>query len=97
VFNPTPSSSQYFANGNNSGDPANAAIYTPFTGPGGQASCASTLPAQTPAIVNEGSTGGNQFTGIWSSPAALNNMVSVLANGADTTYSCGIGAPCNGS
>jgi len=131
VFNPTPSSNQYFANGNNSGDPANAAIYTPFTGPGGQASCASTLPAQTPAIstgdtagangittnltvppdrtanytgtgptpsiVNEGATGGNQFTGIWSSPAALNNMVSVLANGADTTYSCGIGAPCNGS
>jgi hypothetical protein len=134
VFNPTPSSSQFFGNGNNSGNPTNAGIYTPFTGPGGQASCASTLPLQTaaistgdntgkngiitnltgppdrtgnytgtgasPSVVNQGPTGGNQFTGIWSSPAALNNMVSVLANGADKTYTCGIapaGSACTGS
>ncbi|MCU1303555.1 MAG: hypothetical protein JWQ87_3839 [Candidatus Sulfotelmatobacter sp.] len=131
TFSPTPSSSQYFANGNNSGNPANSGIYTPFTGPGGQAACATTQPTQSPAIstgdttgatgivtnlqgppdrtgnytgtgtapsvVNEGSTGGNQLTGTWSSPGALNNMVSSLANGADKVYTCAIGTPCTGS
>ena len=48
-------------------------------------------------MVNSGSTGTNQLSGAWSSPSSLNNMVSGLANGADKTYSCGIGAPCNGS
>jgi hypothetical protein len=46
IFNPTPSSNQYFASGKNSGDPSNS-NYTAFTGPG---PCASTLPALTPAI-----------------------------------------------
>lgn len=134
VFNPAPNSSQYFANGNNSGDPANAGIYTPFTGPGGQAACNSTTPAQSPAIsvgdtqgktnlvgpvpagsiptnrqgnytgtgatpsvVNEGSTGGNQLSGVWSSPSALNSLVAAIANGADKTYTCGLGTPCTGT
>jgi hypothetical protein len=124
VFNPTPSSSQYFANGNNSGAAA-------YNGPGGPSACPATTPATSPAIstgdqagvtgidnnltgppnrtanytgtgptpsvVNSGSTGTHQLSGQWSSPAQLNAMVAALANGADKTYSCGIGAPCSGS
>lgn len=51
----------------------------------------------TPSIVNSGPTGSNQLSGAWSTPAALNNMVAALANGADVTYTCGIGTPCNGT
>jgi Tfp pilus assembly protein PilV len=43
VFSPTPSSSQYFANGNNSGAAA-------YNGPGGPAACPATTPLVTPAI-----------------------------------------------
>ncbi len=54
IFSPTPSSTNYFANGNNSGASA-------FTGPGGPAACAATGPAQVPAI-STGDTAG--VTGI---------------------------------
>lgn len=119
VFNPAPSSSQYFANGNDSGRGG-------YTGPG---TCTPSGPAQvpaistgdtngvnnvkasipsnrynnytgtggTPSVVNAGSGGTNQLSGAWSSPAQLNNLVSDLANAADVSYSCGIGAPCSGS
>jgi hypothetical protein len=124
IFSPTPSSANYFANGNNSGAAA-------YNGPGGPAACTVTGPAQvpavstgdqagvtaidnsligppnrtgnytgtgsTPSVVNEGSTGGNLLSGAWSSPAQLNSLVSTLANGADVTYTCGIGTPCNGT
>lgn len=42
-FSPAPHSSNYFANGNNSGAAA-------YNGPGGPAACPQTLPAVTPAI-----------------------------------------------
>ena len=60
--------------------------YGNYTGTGG-----------TPSIVNAGSGGTNQLSGTWASPAQLNNLVANLANGADVSYSCGIGAPCSGS
>jgi hypothetical protein len=126
VFNPAPSSINYFANGNNSGAAA-------FTGPGGPAACTATGPAQvpaistgdqqgvtniagnppgtgsipsnrinnytgtggTPSVVNSGPTGSNQLSGTWSTPSALNNLVAQIANGADQSFTCGIGAPCN--
>jgi Tfp pilus assembly protein PilV len=50
-----------------------------------------------PSVVNQGSTGTNQLSGTWSSPAALNNLAASIGDGADVTYTCGIGAPCNGS
>ena len=126
IFNPAPSSNNYFANGNNTGAAA-------FTGPGGPAACSATGPAQvpaistgdqqgvtniagnpvgtgsipnnrinnytgtgaTPSIVNSGPTGSNQLSGQWSTPSTLNNLVSEIANGADQSLTCGIGAPCN--
>jgi hypothetical protein len=45
-------------------------------------------------VANGGST---TFSGEWSSPSQLDNMVTALANVADATYSCGIGAPCSPS
>jgi hypothetical protein len=121
VFNPSPSSTNYFASGNNTGAAA-------YTGPGGSAACPATGPAQvpavstgdtagvtqidnsittspdrsanytgtgpTPSVVNEGSTGGNQLSGAWSSPSTLNNLVASIANGADKSYTCAIGTPC---
>ena len=124
TFNPRPSSTNYFASGNNSGAGA-------FTGPGGPAACTVTGPAQapavstgdaagvtsidaslttnpdrsakytgtggTPSVVNSGPGGTNQLTGTWSSPAQLNNLVASIANGADATYNCAIGTPCNGT
>lgn len=54
-------------------------------------------PNPTPSVVNAGSSGTNQLSGAWSSPAQLNQLVSTLANVADVTYSCGIGTPCSGS
>lgn len=51
----------------------------------------------TPSIVNSGPSGSNQLSGAWSTPSALNNMAAALANGADVTYTCGIGTPCNGT
>jgi Tfp pilus assembly protein PilV len=50
-----------------------------------------------PSVVNQGSAGTNQLSGTWSSPAALNNLASSIGNGADVTYTCGIGTPCSGS
>jgi hypothetical protein len=128
VFNPAPNSSNYFANGNNSGAGS-------YNGPGGPAACPVTTPAVTPAIstgdqqgvnnlvgvgpppgtippnrqgnytgtggapsvVNQGSTGTNQLSGAWSSPAALNNLAASIGDGADVRYTCGIGTPCNGA
>ncbi|MFY9559168.1 MAG: hypothetical protein WAQ52_02945 [Terriglobales bacterium] len=60
--------------------------YGNYTGTGG-----------TPSIVNAGPGGTNQLSGSWSSPSQLNTFVSDLANAADVSYSCGIGAPCSGS
>jgi hypothetical protein len=54
-------------------------------------------PTATPSVVNQGPAGTNQLSGTWASPAALNNLASSLGNGADVTYTCGIGAPCSGS
>jgi Tfp pilus assembly protein PilX len=51
----------------------------------------------TPSVVNEGSTGSNLLGGLWSSPAQLNTLAANLGNGADVTYTCAIGTPCNGS
>ena len=119
VFNPAPSSNNYFANGTDSGVGG-------YTGPGtctpsgpaqvpaistgdaaGVADIQGTIPSNryanytgtggTPSIVNSGSGGTNQLSGAWSSPAQLNNLVSNMANAADVSYGCGIGAPCNGS
>lgn len=118
VFNPAPSSNNYFANGNDSG-------VAGYTGPG---TCTPTGPAQvpavstgdstgvtnvrgsiptnrypnytgtggTPSIVNSGPGGTNQLSGEWSSPSQLNTLVANMANAADVSYSCGIGAPCSG-
>ena len=124
TFNPSPSSNNYFASGNNTGAAA-------YNGPGGPSACTATGPAQvpavsvgdatgvtnidtsittnpdrsgnytgtggTPSVVNEGSTGGNQLSGAWSSTSQLNTLVSTMANGADVTYTCAIGTPCNGT
>ena len=49
-FNNAPNSNNFGINGTNSGDPANAGVYTPWTGPGGQAACPVTTPAALPAI-----------------------------------------------
>jgi Tfp pilus assembly protein PilX len=58
----------------------------------------SSTPMPTPAIANSGPTGSNpQLTGAWSTPSSLNALVSALANGADVTYTCGIGTPCTGT
>ena len=51
----------------------------------------------TPSVVNQGPTGTGQWGGQWSSPSQLDNLVNTLANAADVTYSCGIGAPCSPS
>src|SRR5262249_32619873 len=48
----------------------------------------------TPSVVNGGSS---TFSGEWSSPAELDNLVSSIANIADQTYTCGIGTPCSPS
>jgi hypothetical protein len=46
----------------------------------------------TPSVTNIGvSAATDELTGVWSTPAALNNFVSQLANGADQSVSgCGI-------
>jgi hypothetical protein len=51
----------------------------------------------TPSVTNAGSTGTGQYGGPWSSPSQLDALVNRLANVADVTYSCGIGAPCTPS
>jgi PilX N-terminal len=121
VFNPTPSSSNYFINGTDSG----AAGFTgPASGNAGTGTCnptGATVPAistgdstgvtnitnnlvgppnltgqytgsgGTPSIVNAGSGGTRAFSGEWSTPAQLDNMVNALAAVANNTYSgCGI-------
>lgn len=121
VFNPTPSSNNYFINGTDSG----AAGYTSSGGAGSCTPTGATVPAVTtgdaagvnnittqlagppnrsahytgtgaaPSVVNGGAGGTGAFSGEWSTPAALDNLVSSIANIADVTYSCGIGAPCS--
>ncbi len=49
----------------------------------------------TPSVVNAGSGGTGAFSGAWSNPSELDGLVASLAAVADTTYSCGIGAPCS--
>lgn len=56
-----------------------------------------TTGTNTPNVVNAGAGGTNALSGSWSSPYDLNQLVKSLAAVADVTYSCGIGAPCNGS
>ena len=50
-----------------------------------------------PSVVNAGAGGTGAFTGEWSTPAQMDSLVNALASVADTTYSCGIGAPCSPS
>ncbi len=45
-----------------------------------------------PSVVDGSST---SFSGTWSTPSQLDNMVQSLANVADSTYTCGIGTPCS--
>jgi hypothetical protein len=47
-----------------------------------------------PSVVNGG---GTSFSGEWSTPAQLDNMVQSLGNLADATYSCGINGIANPS
>ncbi len=56
VFNPAPSSANYFANGVNTGASA-------YTGPGGPAACSTTGPAQAPAISTGDQQGVNNLIG----------------------------------
>ncbi|MDP9161652.1 MAG: hypothetical protein M3O09_15645 [Acidobacteriota bacterium] len=49
----------------------------------------------TPSVVNEGVGGNGLYGGGWANPATLNNLVTSLSNGADVSYSCGIGSPCS--
>jgi PilX N-terminal len=49
----------------------------------------------SPSIVNGGGGGTGAFSGEWSTPAQLDALVSSIANVADVTYSCGIGAACS--
>jgi PilX N-terminal len=51
----------------------------------------------TPSLVNAGPGGTGQFTGAWSSPSQLDNLVNSITNAADVSYSCGIGTPCSPS
>lgn len=121
VFNPTPSSNNYFIHGTDSG----AAGYTSSGGAGACNATGATVPAistgdpagvvsittqlagppdrsahytgsgPAPSVVNAGAGGTGAFSGEWSTPAQLDNLVSALAASADTTYSCGIGAACS--
>jgi hypothetical protein len=70
---------------------------TNYTGCTATSSCTTTTGYGTPSIVDGSATGTNQFAGLWSSPALLNQMVSNLANGADVTLNCGINTPCSGT
>jgi hypothetical protein len=113
VFNPTPSSNNYFINGTDSG----AAGYTsPGSGSAGTGACnptGATVPAistgdpagvnnittqlqgppnrsahytgsgATPSVVNAGPGGTGAFSGEWSTPAQLDNMVNALASHSD--------------
>ena len=118
VYNPTPSSSNYFINGQD-----NAVAGAGWGGPGSCTPTGANLPAitvgdnagvnnittslqgppdrtanytgagmATPSIANGSAT---SLSGEWSTPAQLDNLVSSIANIADTTYTCGIGAPCS--
>jgi hypothetical protein len=72
-FNSAPNSNNFGINGTNSGDPANAAVYTPWTGPGGQAACTSPTPAVLPAIGVGDATGAS-------------NMISDIPNNRTGNY-----------
>jgi len=128
VFNPTPSSNNYFINGTDSGA---AGFTNPGSGNAGTGACnpsGATVPAistgdpagvnnittqlqgppdrsaqytgsgATPSIANGGPGGTGAFSGQWSTPAQLDNMVNALASVASNSYSCGIngvgGAAC---
>jgi len=83
--------------GISTGDAAGAtAVTTTITGSPDRSSNY-TGSSGTPSVANAGSTGTGQYGGAWSSPAQLDSLVSSLANVADVTYSCGIGAPCSPS
>lgn len=129
VFNPTPSSNNYFINGTDSGA---AGFTNPGSGNGGTGACnpsGATVPAistgdaagvtnidtqlagppnrsahytgsgPAPSVVNAGPTGSGAFSGEWSTPAQLDNLVNALASVANNTYTCGIngvgGAACS--
>jgi hypothetical protein len=78
-FNSAPNSNNFGINGTNSGDPVNAGVYTPWNGPGGQAACPSTTPAELPAIGVGDATGvdnmnadiPNNRTGMYTGAAPL--------------------------
>jgi hypothetical protein len=76
------------------GPPNRSALYPGCTA---TASCTILSGYGTPAIVDGSATGTNQFSGLWSNPAQLNSMVTAMANGADVTLNCGVGAPCSGT
>jgi hypothetical protein len=59
-----------------------------FTGQGGA----------TPSVIDQGSdAGGANVLSQWSTPTQLNSVVTMLADSADNSYSCGFGAGCSGS
>jgi hypothetical protein len=70
---------------------------TNYTGCTATSSCTTTTGYGTPSIVDGSATGTNQFAGLWSSPALLNQMVANMANGADVTLNCAINTPCSGT
>jgi hypothetical protein len=79
------------------GPPDRSSLYT---GCLASASCTTTsgpLLYGSPSIVDGSATGTNQLTGLWSSPSLMNKMVASMANGADVTINCGIGAACSGT
>jgi hypothetical protein len=123
VFNPTPSSNNYFINGTDSGlagynssggggtcNPSGATVPAVTTGDAAGVSNITTQLAgppnrsahytgtgAAPSVVNGGAGGTGAFSGAWSTPSALDNMVNSIANVADVTYTCGIGTPCSPS
>ncbi|GAC1431430.1 MAG: hypothetical protein NVS1B11_11980 [Terriglobales bacterium] len=63
------------------------------TNPNRSANYTGTTPA--PNVVNAGAGGTGLYGGSWSSPAVLNNFAASIANSADQTFTCAIGAACN--
>ena len=71
-----------------SGPPDRSSHYT------GCINSASPCTQGSPSVVNGG---GTTFSGEWSTPAQLDNMVQSIGNLADATYTCGINGFPNGS
>jgi hypothetical protein len=95
TFNNAPNSTNFGISGTNSGDPANAGTYTPWTGPGGQAACTNPTPAILPAIAVGDATGvanmdgdiPNNRTGMYTGAAPIPpapNVPSVQNEGTGT-------------